>query len=65
MEAPYRNKHALEALLDILPGSALLCVAWDLTMPTQSVVSQTVANWKKELLQPRKETGHLLFHIEG
>lgn len=47
MEAPYRNKYALEALLELLPATANLCVAWDLTMPTQGVVSQTIANWKK------------------
>jgi 16S rRNA (cytidine1402-2'-O)-methyltransferase len=47
MEAPYRNKHSFEALLEHLPANTILCVAWDLTMPTQGVVSQSVANWKK------------------
>ena len=47
MEAPYRNKHTFEALVLGLPETAWLCAAWDLTMPTQGVVTQTVEQWKK------------------
>lgn len=50
MEAPYRNKHSLEALLELLPDEAQLCVAWDLTMPTQGLLSQPVKIWKKSPL---------------
>jgi 16S rRNA (cytidine1402-2'-O)-methyltransferase len=47
MEAPYRNRHSLEALLQTLPEKAWLCVAWDLTLTTQGVMTQTIAQWKK------------------
>jgi 16S rRNA (cytidine1402-2'-O)-methyltransferase len=47
IEAPYRNKHTLEAILKSLPDQAWLCVAWDLTMPTQGVICQTIESWKK------------------
>lgn len=47
MEAPYRNRHSLEAAISLLPDDAWLCAAWDLTMPTQGVMCQTVASWKK------------------
>jgi len=50
MEAPYRNKHTLEALVSLLPDDALLCAAWDLTMSTQGVVSQSIQLWKKSPL---------------
>lgn len=50
IEAPYRNRKTLEYLLSALPSETRLCIAWDLTMPTQSVVTQTVANWKKSPL---------------
>lgn len=50
MEAPYRNRHALEAIVLGLPESAMLCVAWDLTLPTQGVVTQSVQQWKKSTL---------------
>jgi len=47
MEAPYRNQHSLESAVENLPSDAWLCVAWDLTLPTQGVISQTVTSWKK------------------
>ena len=50
IETPYRNMHLLESLLNQLKGESQLCVAWDLTLPTQSVVSQKVNLWKKSPL---------------
>ena len=50
IETPYRNKHLLESLLNTLNGDTHLCVAWDLTLPTQGIVSQTVSQWKKSPL---------------
>jgi 16S rRNA (cytidine1402-2'-O)-methyltransferase len=47
IEAPYRNKFMLEALLENLEDDTWLCVGWDLTMPTQGLVSQPVRLWKK------------------
>ena len=47
MEAPYRNQHSLQAAIENLPDNAWFCVAWDLTLPTQGVVSQPIASWKK------------------
>lgn len=50
IETPYRNKHLLDTLLTTLHDNTWLCAAWDLTLPTQSVVSQPVALWKKSPL---------------
>lgn len=50
IEAPYRNKHLLESLLEALDNDTKLCAAWDLTLPTQGVVSQKVEQWKKSPL---------------
>lgn len=47
IEAPYRNKHTLESLLNTLHDRTQLCVGWDLTLPTQGLVSQSVHLWKK------------------
>lgn len=62
IEAPYRNKHALETLLQTLPDQAWLSVAWDLTLPTQGVVTQTVSQWKK-ISPPNLEKKPALFLI--
>ncbi len=47
IETPYRNKHMLETLLEALQDDSWLCVASDLTMNTQSVISQPISQWKK------------------
>lgn len=47
IETPYRNRHTLESLLETLDDATWLCVAWELTLPTQGVVSQPVSLWKK------------------
>lgn len=60
IETPYRNKHTLESLLCTLSDETLLCVAWDLTLPTQGLVSQTVRLWKKSPL-PNLEKKNAIF----
>lgn len=64
IEAPYRNKHTLEALLEILPDTAWLCVGWDLTLPTQGLVSQPIERWKKSPL-PNLEKKPAIFLVHG
>ena len=48
IEAPYRNNQMLEALSTVLQPSTMVCVACDLTLPTQYIRSLTAARWKKE-----------------
>ncbi len=60
METPYRNKLMLEALLETLQETTLLCVAWDLTLPDQGVMTQSVALWKKSPL-PNLDKRNALF----
>ncbi|NGX57597.1 MAG: Ribosomal RNA small subunit methyltransferase I [Chlamydiae bacterium] len=50
IEAPHRNQKTLEALVGSLRDQTKLCVAWDLTLPSQGIVSQNVAVWKKSPL---------------
>jgi 16S rRNA (cytidine1402-2'-O)-methyltransferase len=46
IEAPYRSLKMLELLKRILQPNTRLCVAVNLTTPTQRVLSQTAARWK-------------------
>jgi 16S rRNA (cytidine1402-2'-O)-methyltransferase len=63
IEAPYRNKHLLESLLNTLNDTTHLCVAWDLTLPTQGMVSQSIQRWKKSPLPNlEKKAAIFLFH---
>jgi 16S rRNA (cytidine1402-2'-O)-methyltransferase len=46
IEAPYRSAKMLDTLLKTLQPSTKLCVAVNLTTPTQRVQSQLVSKWK-------------------
>lgn len=66
IEAPYRNRHTLETLLQTLPEHALLCVAWDLTLPTQGVMTQPISQWKKcTLPNIDKKPAIFLFYVDS
>ena len=62
MEAPYRNQHMLESLMETLNDNTELCVGWDLTAPTQGLLSQPVKLWKKSPL-PNLEKKAAIFLI--
>lgn len=47
IETPYRNDKLLETLLRVLQPDTRLCVAADLTLPTQEIFSASVARWHK------------------
>ena len=52
IETPYRNAAMLTALLQGLKDSTRLCVASGLTLPEQSVRTQTVAQWRLDPQPP-------------
>lgn len=47
IETPYRNNKLLEDLLQTLQGNTLLCIACDITLPTEYIKTLRVAAWKK------------------
>ena len=48
IEAPYRNNQMLEALSNVLQPNTMICVACDLTLPTQYIRSLTARQWQKD-----------------
>jgi 16S rRNA (cytidine1402-2'-O)-methyltransferase len=53
IETPYRNDALLAALLETCAPTTRLCVAADLTLPTQSVTSATVTAWPRRAIGKR------------
>lgn len=47
IETPYRNMRLVRTITDTLPGSLRLCVATDITGPGESIVTRSLAEWKK------------------
>lgn len=49
IEAPYRNTQLLADLLSFCHPQTRLCIAVDLTLESEFVVTKTIAAWKKSL----------------
>lgn len=61
METPYRNMQLFADLLATLRPSTRLCLATDITLPTESIKTLTVAEWKKQ--QPNLQKRPTIFLI--
>ena len=48
IETPYRNNKIFEDLLSMLQPSTHLCVACDITLPTEYIKTYKVSDWKKQ-----------------
>jgi 16S rRNA (cytidine1402-2'-O)-methyltransferase len=48
IETPYRNNQLLEAIIENCHDETLLCVAVDITLPTQNVICKPIKLWKKK-----------------
>lgn len=50
IETPYRNQHMLEDILASCSANTKLCIARNISLETEFVVSKTIAEWKKSEL---------------
>jgi 16S rRNA (cytidine1402-2'-O)-methyltransferase len=50
IETPYRNQHMLEDILASCGPNTKLCIARNVSLETEFVVSKTIAEWKKNEL---------------
>lgn len=49
METPYRNQKMLETVLAVCHNDTRLCIAADITLPSESIRTKKVSEWKKNL----------------
>jgi len=47
MEAPYRNMQMLETITQNLKPKSMLCIAVDISLETEEIISLPVGDWKK------------------
>jgi len=63
IETPFRNNTMLEEILKTANPKTKLCIATDLTAPTEFVQTKTIADWQKKVPELHKRpTIFLLFH---
>jgi 16S rRNA (cytidine1402-2'-O)-methyltransferase len=49
METPYRNQKMFESLIATCNNDTMLCIAADITLPTEFIKSMRIADWKKNI----------------
>ncbi|MBI3146818.1 MAG: SAM-dependent methyltransferase [Pseudogulbenkiania sp.] len=62
IETPYRNNALLQQLRETLSPATRLCVAADLTLPSQTIVSRRVKDWPKEAPDFHKRPALFVIH---
>jgi 16S rRNA (cytidine1402-2'-O)-methyltransferase len=58
IETPYRNSAMLEALTTACKAETLICVATDLTLDSETIKTQSAAEWKRALADRRAPDFH-------
>ena len=48
IETPYRNRQMLEALINACTAETRICVATDLTLPSESIMTRTAKQWRRQ-----------------
>lgn len=47
MDTPFRNNHLFEDILQTCSASTLLCVACDITLPSELIITRSIESWKR------------------
>jgi 16S rRNA (cytidine1402-2'-O)-methyltransferase len=63
METPYRNRNLLADILNTCHPGSLLCIATDITLQTESILTQSIAAWKQN--PPDIHKRPTIFLIQG
>ncbi|WP_366184605.1 SAM-dependent methyltransferase [Flavobacterium ovatum] len=62
IETPYRNNKLLEDLIQTLHPETYLCIATDITLPTEFIKTKKIAAWKKEIIDLHKRPTIFIIH---
>lgn len=62
IETPYRNRQMLEAILESCGNDTALCVATDVSLATEMILTKRVAEWKKQIPEIEKRPTVFLLH---
>lgn len=62
IETPFRNNQVLDDMLKSCHPQTQLCIACDITAPSEFIQSKTLANWKKEKPELHKRPAIFLLY---
>jgi 16S rRNA (cytidine1402-2'-O)-methyltransferase len=55
IEAPYRNKHMIDSILSSCGDETMLCIAANISLADESILTASVGQWKKMNPDPGKK----------
>jgi 16S rRNA (cytidine1402-2'-O)-methyltransferase len=58
IETPYRNGALLEAIITTCHANTLVCIATDLSLPSETIKTQTAGKWRAELASGKSPDLH-------
>jgi 16S rRNA (cytidine1402-2'-O)-methyltransferase len=62
IETPYRNNKMLEDILQALNSETYLCIATDITLPTEYIKTKRASAWKKENIDLHNRPSIFIIH---
>lgn len=62
IETPYRNAHLLDDILSTCDTNTRLCIACDITLPSEFIKTKSVAAWKKQIPDINKRPAIFLIY---
>ncbi|MDR0763652.1 MAG: SAM-dependent methyltransferase [Bacteroidales bacterium] len=60
IETPYRNKHLFASLLKVCKESTMLCLAQNITLPSEKIETYSISEWKKMTVELPKQNAIFL-----
>jgi len=64
IETPYRNNSLVKQIVETCKPETKLCIAVDITGPSEMIVTKTIGDWKKQLPDIHKRLAIFLFYAE-
>lgn len=62
IETPYRNNQLIKQIVETCKPQTQLCIAVDITASAESIITKSVAEWKKQLPDIHKRLAIFLVH---
>ena len=62
METPYRNQQLFDTIIKVCSNNTKLCIASDITLPSENIKTKTIAEWKQEKININKKPAIFLIN---
>jgi len=62
METPYRNHQLFDTIIKVCSNNTKLCIASDITLPSENIKTKTIEEWKQEKININKKPAIFLIN---